>query len=255
MGGSTVLFDLRSRGRRRTVQGIYLGLAVVMGGGLILFGVGAGNGNGGLLNAFGGGGNGNAQTQQLNQTEKQAIAQTKANPNSASAWGNLLEAYYSAAQTAVPSGTTAFTGAPRHTLVLATNAWQHYQQLTKKPDPTIATVAANAYGYLQEYKNQAAALQVVTASTPSATTYYNLAVAAYQGKMASLGDLAAKKAIALEPKLQRLTLQNQLKQVRTSLIGSAGPLATPTSTTSTTTSTTPKSGSKSSSSSTKKKKK
>jgi hypothetical protein len=240
-----VLFDLRGRGRRRTVQGIYLLLAIVLGGGLVLFGVGAGNGNGGLLNAFGGGGNGSAQTQQLNQTEKSAIAQAKANPNSAAAWANLLEAYYSGAQASVPSGTTTFTGAAKHTLVLATDAWQHYQQLVKKPDPTVATIAANAYGYLQQYKQQAAALQVVTASAPSATTFYNLAVAAYQGKITSLGDLAAQKAIALEPKAQRLQLQTQLKQIRTSLLGSAGPLAGPTSTTSTTTSTTPStSGSK-----------
>ena len=43
-----MLFDLRSRGRRRTVQAVYLGLALLMGGGLVLFGVGAGNGNGGI---------------------------------------------------------------------------------------------------------------------------------------------------------------------------------------------------------------
>jgi hypothetical protein len=239
-----VLFDLRGRGRRRTVQGIYLGLALVMGVGLVGFGVGSGNGFGGLFSSGGavGSGNGGAQTQQLNQAEKQALAQTKANPNSASAWGNLLEAYYSAAQAGVPSGTTTFTGGARHSLVLATQAWQRYQQLAKKPDPTIATVAANAFGYLAEYKQQAQALQVVTASTPSATTFFNLAIAAYQARNASLGDLAAGKAIALEPKAQRLTLQTQLKQIRTQLIGSAGPLAGPTSTTSTTTPTTPSKG-------------
>jgi hypothetical protein len=44
-----MLFDLRSRGRRRTVQAVYLGLAVLMGGGLILFGVGTGSGIGVLL--------------------------------------------------------------------------------------------------------------------------------------------------------------------------------------------------------------
>ena len=44
-----MLFDLRSRGRRRTVQAVYLGLAIILGGGLVLFGVGAGNGFGGLL--------------------------------------------------------------------------------------------------------------------------------------------------------------------------------------------------------------
>ena len=35
-----MLFDLRGRGRRRTVQAIYLGLAILLGGGLIFFGVG-----------------------------------------------------------------------------------------------------------------------------------------------------------------------------------------------------------------------
>ena len=52
-----MLFDLRGR-RRRAVQGTYLVLAMLMGGGLVLFGVG-GSVSGGLLDAFksdGGGG-------------------------------------------------------------------------------------------------------------------------------------------------------------------------------------------------------
>jgi len=36
-----MLFDLRGRGRRRTVQVIYGGLALLMGSGLVLFGVGS----------------------------------------------------------------------------------------------------------------------------------------------------------------------------------------------------------------------
>ena len=55
-----MLFDLRSRGRRRTVQVVYLGLAILFGGGLILFGVGTGSG-GGLLNAFTGNGSSSSQ--------------------------------------------------------------------------------------------------------------------------------------------------------------------------------------------------
>ena len=35
-----MLFDLRGRGRRRTVQVIYLTLALLLGGGLVLFGIG-----------------------------------------------------------------------------------------------------------------------------------------------------------------------------------------------------------------------
>ena len=46
-----MLFDLRGRGRRRTVQVIYLILALLLGGGLVLFGIG-GDVQGGLFDAF-----------------------------------------------------------------------------------------------------------------------------------------------------------------------------------------------------------
>src|SRR3954464_9142580 len=46
-----MLFCLRGRGRRRAVQAIYLSLAILMGGGLVLFGVGGAT-SGGLLDAF-----------------------------------------------------------------------------------------------------------------------------------------------------------------------------------------------------------
>ena len=48
---SLMLFDLRGRGRRRTVRVIYIGLALLIGVGLVGFGVGGGFGGGGLLNA------------------------------------------------------------------------------------------------------------------------------------------------------------------------------------------------------------
>src|SRR5947209_223915 len=79
-----MLFDLRSRGRRRTVQAVYLGLAVLMGGGLILFGAGTGSGFRGLLNAFTGTGSNN-HTAQISQAEKAAINQTQKAPSNAAA--------------------------------------------------------------------------------------------------------------------------------------------------------------------------
>ncbi len=42
-----MLFDLRGRGRRRTVRVIYTGLALLMGVGLVGFGIGGGFGGGG----------------------------------------------------------------------------------------------------------------------------------------------------------------------------------------------------------------
>src|SRR2546421_24591 len=92
-----MLFDLRSRGRRRTVQAVYLGLAILMGGGLVLFGVGAGNGFGGILDAFTGNGSGNAQKQVVSQQEKTALQQTKLRPNDPAGWAALLQARWTSA--------------------------------------------------------------------------------------------------------------------------------------------------------------
>ena len=46
-----MLFDLRGGGRRRTVKVIYLGLAILMGGGFVLFGIGGAT-SGGLIDAI-----------------------------------------------------------------------------------------------------------------------------------------------------------------------------------------------------------
>ena len=46
-----MLFDLRAGGRRRLVQVVYLFLAILLGGGLVLFGVGGAT-SGGLFDAF-----------------------------------------------------------------------------------------------------------------------------------------------------------------------------------------------------------
>ena len=61
-----------------------------MGGGLVLFGVGAGNGLGGLLNAFNGGGSTSGQKSVVSQQEKNAIKATQLNPNNAQAWAILV---------------------------------------------------------------------------------------------------------------------------------------------------------------------
>ena len=52
----TMLFDLRSRGRRRVVKTVYVFLALLIGVGLVGFGVGTGSNFGGLFSVGGGGG-------------------------------------------------------------------------------------------------------------------------------------------------------------------------------------------------------
>ena len=132
-----MLFDLRSRGRRRTVQAVYLGLAVLMGGGLVLFGVGAGNGLGGLLNAFTGKGSSNNQSSVVSQAEKNAIKATQINPNNAAAWANLIQARWSQARSSsadVNANTGQFTAAGNKELTALGQDWLRYKKLVKQPD-------------------------------------------------------------------------------------------------------------------------
>jgi len=76
-----MLFDLRSRHRRRAVKVMYSALALLMGGGLVLFGVGTGQSGGGLLNAFGGGGSSGAQNQVVSQEETAARKRKLSKPS------------------------------------------------------------------------------------------------------------------------------------------------------------------------------
>src|SRR5205085_289188 len=91
-----MLFDLRGRGRRRTVQAIYLTLAILMGGGLVLFGVG-GSVSGGLFDAIGltgGSSNSSSANEQLEKQEKAAIRQTRVDPKNAAAFITLTRVRY-----------------------------------------------------------------------------------------------------------------------------------------------------------------
>src|SRR5690349_19030973 len=113
-----MLFDLRGRGRRRTVQVIYLGLALLMGGGLVLFGVG-GNVQGGLLDAFkDSNGSANDAIEKRVEDVQKAV---KARPNDPAVWAQLAEAQYQLAGTTdgFKQETGQFTGDSREKLVEA----------------------------------------------------------------------------------------------------------------------------------------
>jgi len=190
------------------VQGVYLLLAVLMGGGLVLFGVGAGNGFGGLLNAFTGGSGSNSGKPVVSQSEKSALRQTQLTPNDPQAWAALVRARDEAAK----QGTTL----DKRQLAAETQAWQRYLQLTKHPDPTVAILVARAYGALGNYANAASAWELETVADPGqAKGYECLAVAAYAAKQNRKGDLASAKALSLVPKLQRSLLRRQIQQAKT----------------------------------------
>ena len=213
-----MLFDLRSRGRRTTVRGVYLALAVLMGGGLILFGVGTGVSGGGLLNAFSGGGGGN-QGAVVSSAEKSALKATRQRPSDPAAWAQLVQARWSAAGEGAnfnPS-TGTFTASGKREVNGALQAWQHYLQLTGGKDPSgIAVLAARAYASLGNYSGEASAWEVETLTSPNQVKGYEcLAASSYAAKQNRKGDLALDKALSLVPKAQRTLLKTQIQQAKT----------------------------------------
>lgn len=204
-----MLFDLRARGRRRTIQVIYLFLAILIGGGLVFFGVG---GSGfGILNADqnGGGGGGGGFGKQIDRLEKQVAA----NPKAAAAWSELARLRFQEAGSNFDQGTGAFTTDGRKTLGQASAAWQRYLALDPaQPDANVARLMAQTYGPggLNQPAKAAQALEIVAVDTPSAATYSQLALFAYAAGETRKGDLAAARAVDLAPKAQKATVRQQL---------------------------------------------
>ena len=213
-----MLFDLRSRGRRRTVQVVYVGLALLIGAGLILFGVGTGSGGGGLFGAFTGSnahsGSGNGVTSQV----KQAFAQTQKNPSSASAWANLVNARFSAARAVgYDSNTNTYTKTGQQQLQLLTQAYAHYTSLVKAPSANTATIAAEAYTALSNWPRASATYQaVLSGSGGDIHALECVTLTSYAAKNDRVAQLAETRVLAKLPKSVRKTTQTELEQAKTS---------------------------------------
>jgi len=100
-----MLFDLRGR-RRRAVQATYLTLAVLMGGGLVLFGIG-GNTSGGLFDAFKGGnsGGGNDALQKRIDREEKTLRRS---PENVAVLKNLVRDEYQLATSKTAANAVSF---------------------------------------------------------------------------------------------------------------------------------------------------
>jgi hypothetical protein len=218
-----VLFDLRGRGRRRTVQGIYLSLAILMGGGLVLFGVG-GNVSGGLLDAL----KNNPSSGSSDVFQKRLVAAEKltvAQPANAQAWANVVKLRFQVAGTgdSYDNNTGAFTDKGKVELQRVDQAWNRYLELSpKKLDTTAATYMVQAYapGALNKSDKLVRAYEVVIDGTakPTFDQYRNLAIYSYVAGQSRKGDLARGKALSLAPKDQRSVVRQQIDAQKTAAI-------------------------------------
>ena len=207
-----MLFDLRGK-RRRVVQFVYLMLAVLLGGGLVLFGIG-GEVSGGLFNAFedeGGGSANSAIEERIDQQEERL----QRNPQNTAVLQELVREYYQLATAQQEEGAAGFSQDSRDELRKASAYWQRYVAAAEEnPSPDTALFALRIYdvGALNQPKEAQKAAAVVAEAQNDSTSYLQLAAYAGLAEDERTADLAAQKAVDLAPKDQKDEVRKQAKQ-------------------------------------------
>jgi hypothetical protein len=220
-----MLFDLRGTGRRRVVKIVYVTLAILMGGGLVLFGIGgSGALSGGLLDAITeSSGTGDDGTDRYRTLEQQASAKARQDPTAAN-WAAVARARFNLAQTGeyVNQDTGTYTDAGAEMLRAAGRAWDESVKLADgRPDARVASLMVQAYAGIGELDKAAAAQEIIAEERDSAGAYATLAQIAYQAGQTRKGDLARDKALELTEPDMREALKGQLEQARQSSVQQA----------------------------------
>jgi cytochrome c-type biogenesis protein CcmH/NrfG len=213
-----MLFDLRGRGRRRTVRVVYIGLALLIGVGLVGFGIGGGFGGGGILSAANEN-EGGTSASFANQIKKYRKL-TQQQPTNAAAWEGLTKALLHEAGGAAQNG---LTPRGKELFEQAAQAWGSYIALNPpKPNAELAQLMLPVYSEegLNQPAQAVAVLQVVVSARPtSAALWAQLAEYAYRAHNTRVGDLASAKAVALAPANERVRVKNELAEVKASPTG------------------------------------
>ena len=212
-----MLFDLRGRGRRRTVQVIYLSLAILMGGGLVLFGIGGGT-NGGLFDAIGGNGSSNTSTDTVFQDRLAAYErQLEVDPQNPAALIGLTKLRFGNASTGENFNQTqgAYTAKGLAELREASAAWQRYLATNPaKPDPSTANLMVQAYGPagLKQYDKAVTALEaVIDSRKETANLYAQLAILSAASQAGPQEPPSpSRRPSTLTPKKDRKQLKSEI---------------------------------------------
>jgi hypothetical protein len=212
-----MLFDLQGK-RRRVVQGVYLMLAVLMGGGLVLFGIG-GDVSGGLFDAFSdrNGGSGNDIVEErIDRNEERA----QANPQAEAPHKELVRDYYALA-VGQANDQGVFPPDAQDELRKAGTHWATYLEVEQgKPDASLARVALQVYDptALNQPQQAVRVARIIAADGNDAASYMQLAQYALLAGDKRIEKLASAKAIDLAPKNQRESVREQLQQIKGAVI-------------------------------------
>ncbi len=214
-----MLFDLRGAGRRTTIKVVYLTLALLMGGGLVLFGIG-GDVSGGLVDAITErGATTDTGTGRYEDRVESAQRETRANPQDATAFAALARARYQLANAGdnFDRNTGQYSDSGKSQLRQAAAAWERHLALDpKQADDGVASLMVQAYSQLglNDPAKAVAAQEVITETRPKSATFANLAVLAYQAGQTRKGDLASDQAVERADADDRKTLRSELKSAK-----------------------------------------
>ena len=204
-----MLFDLQGR-RKTAIKAIYLGLAILLAGGLVLFGIGS-NVSGGLSDVFtGGGGDG-----EYEKAVEEAQTAVTADPDSKEAWEELIASRYSLAGLGWNEESQSFDSDGLKQLDLMLKDWQKYQKLAgEKPDLDTTSYAVNAYVAKEDAKGALKAQTIIVELQPNAGNYLALMRFALSAGDSRIADASAIQATELATKDQEKAVAREIKQLR-----------------------------------------
>lgn len=205
-----MLFDLQGP-RKTAVKAIYLGLAILMAGGLVLFGVGS-SVQGGLADVFSSSGGAGELQSQVEKSEE-AVA---ADPKSTKALENLIADRYALAGDPenYNQEKQTFSKEGKAQLTAMTKNWATLQKIDPTPTVNTASYAVSAYLGLEDAKGAQKAQAIVAEKQPTASNYLALLqFALYSGdSLAATG--AEIKAKELATKDQQSEVAQQIKTLK-----------------------------------------
>jgi hypothetical protein len=218
-----MLFDLRGK-RRRTVQATYLTLAILMGAGLVLFGIGS-DVSGGLGDLFRGGDGGNGGNEAVEKRIDAAEKTLKRDPRNVPALTTLIRSHYQLATADADPQTSEFTDKARDDLQASVDAWARYRKVVEKPDVSLGRLVIQAYDGLGRltpdpqdakpyWQGASEAAEIIAQARPNAQNYILLVQYATLAGQSRKADLAGDKAIKLAPKGQKQQAKQAVAQAK-----------------------------------------
>jgi hypothetical protein len=209
-----MLFDIQGK-RRRVVQATYLTLAVLMGGGLVLFGIG-GDVSGGLFDAFSDRNGGSDGSDIVEERVERNEKRVKNRPRDQEVRKELIRDYYSLAFSQYPEGATSMPEDARDELENASTQWNAYLEHSKRPDPDVARVALQVYDPTALNKPDEAlkAARIIAEQEKDPGSYLLLVQYAVLAKDVKTQRAAKDKALASARDAdERKAVKEQLKQI------------------------------------------